>query len=125
MDFWKTDVAKQYNKDRVDAFSVLEYSDSIEKCISVIKNQEEVSPLIITTTALERTGQISFADLLNVVQERPQPILLLFGTGNGLIEEIHEKADYVLHSIKGCGKYNHLSVRSAVAIVLDRLTSEK
>ncbi|MCK4696288.1 MAG: RNA methyltransferase, partial [Candidatus Cloacimonetes bacterium] len=32
---------------------------------------------------------------------------------------------YILKPIKGVGNYNHLSVRSAAAIVLDRLTSEK
>jgi hypothetical protein len=30
-------------------------------------------------------------------------------------------ADYILDPLAGAGTYNHLSVRSAVAIILDRL----
>ena len=48
------------------------------------------------------------------------PYLVLFGTGWGLKEEI-EKADVILHPIEADSDYNHLSVRSAVAIILDRL----
>jgi hypothetical protein len=35
-----------------------------------------------------------------------------------------EQADYILEPIYGPGEYNHLSVRSAVAIILDRLLGE-
>jgi hypothetical protein len=38
-----------------------------------------------------------------------------------LVKEFVEEADYVLDPIKGDSEYNHLSVRSAVSIVLDRL----
>ena len=48
-------------------------------------------------------------------------MLLIFGTGWGLIEEVFTKVDTTLHPIKGATEYNHLSVRAAVAIVLDRL----
>jgi hypothetical protein len=49
------------------------------------------------------------------------PYLLIFGTGWGLSEEITSKADYLLEPIVGTTDYNHLSVRSAAAIILDRL----
>jgi hypothetical protein len=50
-----------------------------------------------------------------------QSYLLLFGTGWGMTEELFDSADYVLEPIKGHGEYNHLSVRSAVSIYMDRL----
>jgi hypothetical protein len=35
-----------------------------------------------------------------------------------------KKFDYILEPVYGPGEYNHLSVRSAVAIILDRLAGE-
>jgi hypothetical protein len=52
-----------------------------------------------------------------------QPYLVLFGTGWGLAEEIMERADYTLKPVSGYTDYNHLSVRSAAAIIMDRLFS--
>ena len=38
-----------------------------------------------------------------------------------MTEEVFDKSDYVLEPIGGGGDYNHLSVRSAASIMLDRL----
>ena len=82
-----------------------------------------MNPIIISTTAAGRDDQIGFSEFRKMEFEKP--VLLLFGTGNGLSNQVHELADYVLEPIKGLQNYNHLSVRSAVAIVLDRILSEK
>jgi hypothetical protein len=50
-----------------------------------------------------------------------KPYVLTLGTAWGLAEEFISKADYVLDPIAGTADYNHLSVRSAAAIILDRL----
>ncbi|NNL76133.1 MAG: RNA methyltransferase, partial [Desulfobacterales bacterium] len=42
----------------------------------------------------------------------------------GLTESFITKADYVLEPIAGVADYNHLSVRSAAAIILDRLLGD-
>jgi hypothetical protein len=47
--------------------------------------------------------------------------LLIFGTAWGLPENFIAEADYILNPVIGNTDYNHLSVRSAVAIILDRL----
>ncbi len=52
---------------------------------------------------------------------RAKPLLMLFGTGWGLSKEVLEMANHRLAPIRGVSDYNHLSVRSAVAIILDRL----
>ena len=49
----------------------------------------------------------------------------MFGTGWGLAEEVFAAADATLAPVVGAGEYNHLSVRSAVAIVLDRLFGKR
>jgi hypothetical protein len=122
LSFWKTEEAKSYNPDRNVALQVIEICNSIDLAKKWIKNQEGSDPLVITTTARAQENQICFSDFSNVYQKN-RPILLLFGTGNGLVNEIHDQADFILEPIFGVSEYNHLSVRSAVAIILDRISS--
>ena len=58
------------------------------------------------------------------LQEGDRPILLLFGTGFGIEAEVMKSFDYILAPVYGSCDYNHLCVRSAVAIILDRLAGE-
>lgn len=51
------------------------------------------------------------------------PILLVFGTSWGLAPSVIEVAHRLLEPIHGAGDWNHLSVRAACAISLDRLAS--
>jgi hypothetical protein len=48
----------------------------------------------------------------------------VFGTAWGLAPEAIAGADRVLAPIAGAADYNHLAVRSAAAIVLDRLLGD-
>ncbi len=50
-----------------------------------------------------------------------KPILVLFGTGYGLTDDLLYAADAVLEPILGREDFNHLPVRAAVAIYLDRI----
>ncbi len=122
LSFWKTDAAKSYNRDRNVALQVIEICNSIDLAKMWIRNQEGSDPLVITTTARAQEKQLYFSDFFKVNQEN-KPILLLFGTGNGLVNELHDQADFILEPIIGASDYNHLSVRSAVAIILDRISS--
>lgn len=123
--FWQKDLAETYNPDRVEALKLAELTDSLTSAQEYIRKQEAAAPIIVTTTALKSDNQVSFAEMRNLVNTANRPIFLLFGTGNGLSFEVHEMADYILTPITGRNAYNHLSVRSAVAIVLDRLSSDK
>jgi hypothetical protein len=53
--------------------------------------------------------------------ENAIPVLLVFGTAWGLTDDFMAQADHILEPLAGKGTYNHLSVRSAAAIVVDRL----
>jgi len=50
---------------------------------------------------------------------------LLFGTGHGLSGSVLQRADAFLEPIVGPTDFNHLSVRAAAAITLDRLFAVK
>ena len=76
--------------------------------------------MIATSAQIADTQQlISYYDQQKVwLHDRP--VLLIFGTGQGLSPEIIKQCDYLLLPIDGFSEFNHLSVRSAVAIILDR-----
>jgi hypothetical protein len=47
--------------------------------------------------------------------------MILLGTGWGLADSVFARSDLVLEPIAGKDDYNHLSVRAASAIMLDRI----
>ena len=49
-----------------------------------------------------------------------KPVLFILGTAGGLSEAILAQCDYILLPIEGFSDFNHLSVRSAAAIIFDR-----
>jgi len=51
----------------------------------------------------------------------PAPLLLLLGTGWGLADTLIPSVSRMLAPIEGASDWNHLSVRSAGAVLLDRL----
>ncbi|MEM9491895.1 MAG: tRNA (guanosine(37)-N1)-methyltransferase TrmD [Myxococcota bacterium] len=112
---------------RIDALSLVRASESIEQAGQAIAAEHGQAPLLVATSARsdERqsaTPAISFGALQQRMKDRDErPVLLLFGTAWGLSESAIEQSDQVLTLISGRPTFNHLSVRSAVAIVLDRL----
>jgi hypothetical protein len=79
------------------------------------------------TAARAITGKplLSFEDARALLHTDGRPILLVFGTGWGLAPEVIEGADALLRPIVGRGSFNHLSVRAACAIALDRLAAPR
>ena len=50
--------------------------------------------------------------------------MIMFGTAWGLDKEVVDLADFILDPVEGGTNYNHLSVRTAAAIILDRLVGK-
>ncbi|MBW6516561.1 MAG: RNA methyltransferase [Candidatus Cloacimonetes bacterium] len=118
--FWHSEIGKKYQGDRAIALGNINFCSTLIEAKEFIKNQEGFEPIIITTTAKDRIDQIGY-DAYPTINKEQKPIFLIFGTGYGLADELHQSADFILQSISGAGEYNHLSVRSAVAIILDRM----
>ncbi|MBX7147918.1 RNA methyltransferase [bacterium] len=119
--YWQEGKGAAFNPDRKDAFDTLFISPSIEEtCLTIQKRHDtKLPPLKVATSARRLSKTISFKDLKQRLPERPT--LFLFGTGWGLAPQVIEGVDHVLEPINGPTEYNHLPVRSAVAIILDRL----
>ena len=120
IDYWKKGIGASYNSHRARAFQKVRIVASIEECLQDIGLDKE--PIVVVTGA-NIQGNIGYAQLRELAKTKD--ILLLFGTGWGLADNIIDKAHYQLEPIEGIGDYNHLSVRSATSIIIDRLCSKK
>jgi len=101
-----------------------EITDMSEYFNETIEKIEGKKPKIITTSAKIFPNTVGYADLGREIVEDDTPYLILFGTGWGLTSEIMDLSYKILEPIRGKTQYNHLCVRSAVSIVLDRLLGE-
>ncbi|MBF0226174.1 MAG: RNA methyltransferase [Desulfobacterales bacterium] len=120
IDHWQSGFGAQYNPIRKQALSLVKIESSLDEVINSIAENEKEIPSTIVTCAKEKTKNIGYKDMRKML-ENGKPHLLLFGTGWGLSEDFFNNANYVLEPIKGNTEYNHLSVRSAAAIIFDRL----
>jgi hypothetical protein len=119
---WTVGYGAEYNWTRKEALELMAVSPSLEACMEEIAAREAEKPLLIVTDASrKKTPGLTYAQARAMVRAG-KVILLLFGTAWGLVDEVFEKADYLLDPVEGYTHYNHLSVRSAAAIILDRLT---
>jgi hypothetical protein len=119
---WLEGWGATYNPKRKVALELLQTENSLDDALADIEKRTGKRAKVVVTGAAGRANSVSFQALKELFQAEPdQPFLLLLGTGWGLTEEIFDRSDYVLEPISGGGDYNHLSVRSAAAIMLDRL----
>lgn len=124
LEHWRTGFGSSYNPDRKEAFEELVLVESIEAAIAEVVRLEGGKPLIVTTDARVYDHTITYAFLREQIQCQTRPVLILFGTGYGMTKEVMQYFDYILEPIFGHSSYNHLSVRSAVSVILDRLRGE-
>ena len=122
---WREGPGALFNPSRREAFGLTGVKGSLEEVLADISERDGCRARIIVTGAGFSTGLIGFEDLRRRMVSDNGPYLLLFGTGSGLAAEVTDRADFVLEPLGRSGGYNHLSVRSAVAVVLDRLRYEK
>lgn len=124
MEHWKSGFGSTYNPDRKDAFTEVKLVNSIRKAVDLVTEAEGVRPIIATTDARTYDNTITYSAMRKHLENDSRPVLVLFGTGYGMTKETMEEFDCILEPIYGHGEYNHLSVRSAVSIILDRLRGE-
>jgi hypothetical protein len=119
---WQAGWGASYNPDRKTALDIVRVVDTIKNAVDDFQAGFDKPVKTIHTGASQRPGSISFQECRQQLNNPEQPFLLLLGTGWGLTESCFETADMILDPIPGARTYNHLSVRSAAAIMLDRLT---
>lgn len=111
--------------ERADAMSLLSTVPSLDDAIAAVRASTGERPRVVATCARPGRATETFGALRASLEEG-RPVLLVFGTGWGLADEVLAGADSVLEPIVAPGSdYNHLSVRCAAAIALDRLVGAR
>ncbi len=122
VDHWKHGYGREYNPDRAEALERI----SVKKDMAeVMAEFQGISPVLIGTSSKKRSDSIGYGELRSWIASEAKPFLLLFGTGWGLPAEITGRCERMLLPIRGKDDYNHLSLRVAIGITLDRLFGER
>jgi hypothetical protein len=119
---WTSGAGAIYNPQRRRALELVRIKENLNDVMAEIRcdNGGAELPRTVVTSARSQRPVIGFETLRRMIGEGP-PYLLVFGTAWGLSETLMSAADFALAPVKGPTTYNHLSVRSAVTVVLDRL----
>lgn len=100
------------------------------ECVRIVATLEEAraalgesSELWVTSASSGPAKCLQFDEARGILRTDGSPVLLCFGTGWGLAPSVLEVATRRLSPIRSprTDGYNHLSVRAAAAIILDRL----
>jgi hypothetical protein len=124
LEHWRSGAGRRRMPHRSEALAICQPAESIEAAVEAITAREGQRPKLLATAARAPDGRSisTFSEVSRQLQEPGRgPSLILFGTGHGLAEPVLLGADTLIEPIHGAAGYNHLSVRAAAAIVLDRL----
>jgi tRNA (guanine37-N1)-methyltransferase len=120
---WIHGYGATYNPERGEALKKVRIMSSLQETIDHASQQGV--PLVVGTSSRERPRKaMTYKELNEFITTESRPALVLFGTGWGLADEMVDLCDKMLVPIKGKGEYNHLSLRVALGIILDRFFSQ-
>lgn len=95
----------------------------LDAAVAGVRRECGTAPRLVATSARSRpaTNTITFGKMREMLIREPVPYMILLGAGWGLTDEVFDRSDFVLEPIAGRDDYNHLSVRAASAVMLDRI----
>jgi tRNA (guanine37-N1)-methyltransferase len=120
---WR-ELAAARTENRNQALARVQVAASLEDAIAAIEARHGSRPRVVATSAQDidtADRRVGAEALIAAAGDEPdRPLALVFGTGWGIAPEALALAEEVLDPIRGHSEFNHLSVRSAVAVILDR-----
>jgi len=122
---WSIGFGAQYNETRREALALVRTVIDLDAALLEVERDAGERPILVASSAREKAGRLTFRDFRERLSGSSAPHLLILGTGWGLTPQILDRADLVLEPIRGVAEYNHLPVRAAAAIMLDRLLGER
>lgn len=132
---WKEDIYRKYHPKRVQALDLVHFCRTFTEVLNEAKRfsvaLNNSKPFVVMPDARPLGNSISYFELRNRIEsgilsdqdDGTQSLIIVFGTGWGIAPKFFENVDQILSPIRSQreASYNHLSVRAAAAIVLDRL----
>ena len=117
---WLTGHGAEYNPTRKEALLMTVVKNNLDEAVKEITEETGTKPRVLVTGAKQATQSIGY-EVLKKELKQGKPHLLVFGTGWGLEKNLIKNADNSLLPIEGINGFNHLPVRGAISIILDRL----
>ena len=118
---WTTGAGGQGNPDRAAALTGIGICESLENAVTQVEIQAGTRPHVIATSA-KGPGDITFGRVRRLLDD--EPVLIVLGTGYGLSPSVISMADANLRPVCYLSPFNHLSVRSAASILVDRIIGD-
>lgn len=121
---WKDGWGAAYNVTRKEALDRTHLASDLPELEA---RMEELHPgrqiVWVATSARRAVNCLTYQQMRDWLEdpEDSRIFVLIFGTGWGLHPTVIEEMDYVLEPIHGPTDWNHLSVRAAAGIIVDRL----
>ena len=117
---WLTGHGAEYNPTRKEALLKTVVKNNLDEVVEEITEETGIKPCVIVTGARQAPKSIGYGALKKELKQEKSH-LLVFGTGWGLEKNLIQNADHSLLPIEGINGFNHLPVRGAISIILDRL----
>lgn len=120
---WLTGSGSRRIPDRVPPMRGLRIVSTLDEALADSGPDTE-----LWVTSAQASGEcLSHDDARARLQGDGPPVMLVFGTGWGLADEIMSRAQSLLDPIRSPREdgFNHLSVRAAAAIIFDRLLGRR
>lgn len=119
---WSEGFGALYNPSRKTALETTVIMNDLGEIVDDFESRGlRPAPVFVGTSARKFPHTIDFKTLRGKLEKTDDNYCIVFGTGWGLHPSLAQELDLMLEPIQGVGQYNHLSVRSAVAIICDRL----
>ncbi len=121
---WTDGVGGELNPFRKRALELIRIVSTFQDALMEIESERRERVVTIATSAIKHKNMnqntITTSDFAQKL-DSSESYLIAFGTAWGMSEQFIQNCDFMLDPIYGITGYNHLSVRSAVSIILDRI----
>ncbi len=125
VEYWNEPAHAARSPGRLEALSLVRAVPDVQHAMALAAKDPGGHLVTIGTTSRRGPVRLGFDRLrCDLWREPGRPRLLVLGTGWGLDPALLSTFDHVLEPIRGSTGYNHLSVRSAGAVMLDRLLGQ-
>ncbi len=121
--YWLSEEGRRANPTRYEIVQLVRLKYTLDEVVEELTLERGRRPILVGTDARSYPNTIGYRELTRRIEQREEDFLILFGTGYGIPPDMMRTFDLILEPVHGAGDWNHLSVRNAVAIILDRLLS--
>jgi hypothetical protein len=128
VEHWRDGSSGKRIPDRKTALAIARTVTSLDEAYEAMGGRANIE-VWVTAARSVTSAPIGSAEARARLEDETngKPVLLLFGTGWGMAREVIDAADAILAPIRANEEsgFNHLSVRAACAILLDRLRGQR